>query len=161
MKCVNCRGVKFEAVERKVTRTVGDQVFSATVPAERCRACGEGYVRAADGIRFEAAIAIELARRGTTGGEAFRYMRRHLQLSGGDLARLLSVAPETVSRWEMGRRPTDAAAARLLGVLVLEHAAGRNETLQRLQGLSRSLRPPKPAKNIRLDLGQGQGKKAG
>lgn len=150
MKCVNCRGAKFEVVERKLVRTVGDMVFSATVPAERCRTCGEGYLHAEDGMRFEAAIAVELASRGATSGDAFRYMRRHLRLGGAEVAKLLSVTAETVSRWETGRRPVDKAAARLLGVLVLENAVGHSDTLERLQSLSR---PHRRVKNVRLDLG--------
>ena len=152
-RCTRCKGERFERVERKLVRTVGDQVFSAPIPAARCVDCGEGYIDAKDGMRFEAAIAVELARRGADSGEAFRYMRRHLGLRGGDLAGLLSVAPETVSRWETGQRPVDPAAARLLGVLVIEQAAGRAETLERLRALRRPRRTPK---NIRLDLRTGR-----
>ena len=150
-RCVRCRGQEFERVERKLLRSVGDQAFSTTIPAERCVTCGEGYISADDGAQFETAIAEELARRGATSGDAFKYMRRHLMLRGGDLAVLLSVAPETVSRWETGKRPVDPAAARLLGVLVLEKTAGRSETLERLRSLSKPRRQPK---TVRLDLGR-------
>lgn len=150
-RCVRCKGQEFERVERKLVRTVGDQAFSTAIPAERCVKCGEGYISAEDGMRFEAAIAAELARRGVTSGEGFKYMRRHLALRSGDLAGLLSVAPETVSRWETGQRPVDPAAARLLGVLVLEKTAGRSETIDRLRALVKPRRQPK---TVRLDLGR-------
>src|SRR5437016_411507 len=103
-RCVPCKGERFESVERRLVRMVGEQTFSTMVPSERCVACGEGTIAATDGMRFEAAIAAELARRGAASGEAFKYMRRYLGLQSGDLAQLLSVAAETVSRWETGRR---------------------------------------------------------
>ena len=102
-------------------------------------------------MRFEAAIATELARRGAASGEAFKYMRRHLGLRAGELAQFLSLAPETVSPWETGQRPVDAAAARLLGALVIEQGERRSETIDRLRAL---VMPKRQPKTVRLDLGR-------
>ncbi len=152
-RCVQCKGQEFERVERKLLRTVGDQAFSTVIPAERCVECGEGTIGAEDGMRFEAAIAEALARSGASSGDAFRAMRRHLGLRSGDLAALLSVAAETVSRWETGQRPIDPAAARLVGVLVLEKSGGRSETMIRLRLLSKPRRQPK---TVRLHLARAR-----
>jgi transcriptional regulator with XRE-family HTH domain len=72
-----------------------------------------------------------------------------LGLSGASLAELLDVAPETVSRWESGKRPVDRAAVAVLGSLVVDSLNQRTETIDRLRALRE---PPKLGKTVHLDV---------
>ena len=47
-------------------------------------------------------------------------MRKSVPLSAVELASLLRVAPETISRWETGERAVDRAAWLVVRALVLE-----------------------------------------
>lgn len=152
-RCVQCKGQTFEQTEHKLEQTVGDQTFAATIPAQRCTACGETYFSASDGIRFEQAVAAKLAQSGAATGDAFRCLRRTLRLRAIDLAPLLGVAAETISRWETGQRDVDRAAFGLLGVLVLEQLDHRHDTLDRLGALAH---PKHRAKRVRLRLDEAR-----
>ncbi len=87
--------------------------------------------------RFELRVAKELARAGVSSGEAFRFMRRSLALRAIDLAELLDVAPETVSRWETEKRAVHRGAYAIVASLVRERLDGREETLAALRALRR------------------------
>jgi hypothetical protein len=66
-----------------------------------------------------------------------------------DLAALLDVSAETISRWETEKRAVDRGALALVGNLVRDTLEGRTATLEQL----RALREPRPlAKTIQLDL---------
>ena len=47
----------------------------------------------------------------------FRYLRQYLGFSGRDLAKHFGVTPETVSRWENGKRPISIASERLIRLM--------------------------------------------
>jgi transcriptional regulator with XRE-family HTH domain len=86
---------------------------------------------------------------GPATGEAFRFMRKVLGIPAIELAELLDVAPETVSRWENGKLPIERRALALLASMVLDRVEGVTTTLERL----RSLRdPPAAPALVRLDL---------
>jgi len=85
--------------------------------------------------RFELLAARWLADDGARSAEAFRFMRKALGLQAVALAELLDSTPETISRWEHGKRPVDARAFALLGVMVADRIAGRNDTRARLEAL--------------------------
>lgn len=82
---------------------------------------------------FELAVAEKLAGLGIRTGEAFKFMRKALGLRAVDLAELLDVAAETVSRWETGE--PEARAFALLGSIVAERLRGQEETVDRLRAL--------------------------
>jgi DNA-binding transcriptional regulator YiaG len=77
---------------------------------------------------FELDVAGELARHGEASSEAFGFMRRAMGVRAVDLAKLLDVTPETVSRWEHGRQPIDRGAAALLLAMVVDRVEGRTTT---------------------------------
>lgn len=111
----------------------GEVTFAVEVPCIRCAACGETTTAHSDGEKADAAVAHALAVHGPVTGSAFRHMRNALDISRADMARLLDVAPETVSRWEVEGRPVDRAAWLLVSTIVEEHQAGRTTTLARLR----------------------------
>jgi transcriptional regulator with XRE-family HTH domain len=76
-------------------------------------------------------------------------MRKALGLRAADLAGLLGVAAETVSRWETGQRDVDRGALALVGGLVVDRLEGSTATLDRLRALAK---PPRTAKTKALEL---------
>jgi DNA-binding transcriptional regulator YiaG len=129
--------------------TVGEHTFKALLPARRCGGCGAVSFGAGTLERFELRVAAELAKAGASSSEVLRFMRKALQLRAADLAELLDVAPETVSRWETGKLRAEHRTLALLGSLVEDKVEGRSSTMDRL----RALREPKPlGRTVQLEL---------
>src|SRR5262245_31438496 len=149
MKCVTCSNGQMTPSPVEIRREVGDHVFIATVPGYRCDACGEIQFEGTDLARFELEVAKTLAESGVASGDAFRWMRKALDLRAIDVAELFSVTPETVSRWETGRVAADRAALALLGLMVMDHARGSSATVDSLRATVRA----KPlAKRVEIKL---------
>jgi putative zinc finger/helix-turn-helix YgiT family protein len=116
-------------------RTFGEESFSAEIPCWRCSNCGEEIFDAEDRQRWGDALAAVLAQ-GRPTGQKFRFLRKHMELPAKELAALLAVTPETVSRWEGGKHEIPLAVWALLGVLVREHRRGEKTTLEDLQRMA-------------------------
>ena len=124
MKCIKCGGAKFGKTTYEDTIEVGDgRVFVAEVPAVACAACGEVLVDGPGLQAAEMAVARQLAASGEPTGASFRFMRKAIGYPAKTLAGELGIAPETVSRWENGERPVDAATWLLLAGMVTEGKA--------------------------------------
>lgn len=83
------------------------------------------------------------------GGETFKYARKAVGLRAEDLASLLGVARETISRWETGKHPIDSAALAVLALIVKDAVQGSTATLDAL----RARRAAKPlSKRVALKL---------
>jgi putative zinc finger/helix-turn-helix YgiT family protein len=141
-KCVNCncKSLKKSSTTERVV--LSGITFTGKVPATECAECGESYVALDDLGDFELAVSERLASLGVRTGETFKYMRKALGLRAIDLAELLGIAPETISRWENGE-PEEHAFV-LLGGMVADRVDGRDSTVKRL----RAMRSPgrRPAK---------------
>ena len=92
---------------------------------------------------MERAVAADLAAHGPVSGESFRYMRKVVGLTGGELAWLIGVAFETVSKWETGVREVDRAAWLVMSFLAADRAKGRSVARRRLEELATDGRLPK------------------
>ena len=138
MKCVTCDDGQMMRSAVEIRREVGDHVFIATVPGHRCNACGEVQLEGADIARFEREVARTLAESGVASGDAFRWMRKALDLRAIDVAELFSVTPETISRWETGRVDPDRSALALLGLMVMDQARGSTATADSLRARVRA-----------------------
>lgn len=125
MKCVMCGHEALEPGVVERTERVGDLSYTAEIPAKLCPSCGESYVSLETLRQLGALVAADLAREGVATPEAFKYMRKRLRLPAKELAALLDVSPETVSRWEHGKHPLDSRAVKLLGVMVLVSVGDR------------------------------------
>lgn len=132
-QCVGCKGKSFKNVKKRLERQVDSRTFFVNVPAWQCKACDEVYHDGVWGSKFELAVAGQLANFGTVSADAFRYMRRALGMQSGELATLLGVARETISRWEADKCKIDRAVILTLGSLVLDKIQGRDTTLKRLR----------------------------
>ena len=79
------------------------------MPGRVCVECGTSYVDARVVGELDALVAARLAEAGVTEPEALQFMRTVTRLQGKEFAELLAVRPETVSRWEQGKRLIDRA----------------------------------------------------
>lgn len=148
--CVSCNSDKLQESTVDERLSVGDVTFVASLPALVCDECGESYVAGPDLDRFYLAMAQWLAARGHRSPETFRFVRKALGMRAADLAKLIDVTPETISRWENGHGAIDLGAFALLGELVEDRLEGREATLKRLRALHAPVKTPKRAVRIEL-----------
>lgn len=151
-KCPTCGADGMADGTTEIMSRVGPRTFVAAVPAEVCGACGESIVTARVMRAFEEARARALVEVGASDGDALRWVRKAAGLTGKELARLLGVAPETVSRWEHNGQVPDRAAVALLGALALDAMEGRTSTRDRLDALASAASEPAPATPVALRL---------
>jgi putative zinc finger/helix-turn-helix YgiT family protein len=133
-ECPDCE-VRLVPSQYLRSRTVAGRCFEQLLPSEVCPQCGREFVGIDTAQEFELSVAEQLAREGPPTGEAFRYMRKALGMSAVEAARLLGVKPETISRWEKGRRTANPALVVLMGTIVLESLKGERTTADRLHSL--------------------------
>lgn len=136
MRCPLCKEAELERREVPHAVDVDGIEFRGTVEGDGCSACDEALVAHEELRRFDLLVADALARQAERKPERVRFMRRALGLKGVELARLLDVTPETVSRWEHGAadREMDTRSFALLGAMVADALSGREDTRKRLEG---------------------------
>jgi DNA-binding transcriptional regulator YiaG len=140
MKCPNDKQ-EMPPAEVELRDEIGGRSYVATVHGWRCAVCGEEAFEGNDLHRFELAMVRDLGQHAEPSGPVFRRMRRILGFSSSELAELLGVAVETVSRWESGVRSVDGLAFRVLGVIGADRLEGRSTT----QDTLREARTPAPS----------------
>jgi hypothetical protein len=145
--CAECGAKRLKTSKQTVTREVGGVTFSADLPARACTSCDAVYLDGPLLVAFENDIARHLARHGPISPAGLAYMRVSLQMTGRELARLLSVTPEHLSRWENGKRNIDPCAWLVTGDLVLERTGESAGVRARVEALSK---PPPKLVPIRL-----------
>lgn len=148
-RCAMCKKGTLVRVLAPESIKVGSHVFTAKVKALKCRSCGEVFFDGPSLERFELRVAVELARSGESSGEVMRFMRKAGGLRALELSDLLGVTPETVSRWETGKRPMEHRAMAVLSALILDAWDGRTATLEALNALRR---PRKLGRKVELSL---------
>ncbi len=146
-RCVECSSRELQPDEATYSKEIAGYTFESVLPVYTCKSCGERYWLFPQLRAFEQRVAEWLVNEGILDGEAFRLMRKVLGLKAIELAELLDITPETLSRWERRHRTPDRKAFSLLGTLVLDKLSGRDDTLRRM----RTLRNP-PQKQKRIDL---------
>jgi len=122
-RCASCGATGLHRKEILLTRTIAGHAFRARVPEYACRSCGERFTTSEDLGAFDDAVALAVADAGLTTPDAVRYLRKALGMTGQELADLLGVRKETVSRWENGKREIDRATFALLRQLIGERRA--------------------------------------
>lgn len=147
-RCAQCGGTDLRDVNEAVVRTFDAITVSARLPAQRCTKCKEVYFHGPVIERFDLEVARRLAELGAGTGRAFQFMRKTAGIRAVDLAALLGVTGETISRWERGKVPVDRAAFVLLGSIVLDRLSGRSTTVDRLRAVGD--RPKKQHVRIRI-----------
>lgn len=146
--CPKCGG-RISSTWKDRTETVARCTFSVRMSAFACRRCRETFVFGPMLERGDLEIACAVAMRGAPAGDGFRFMRHVMRLRAGELAALLTVTPETVSRWENGQRAVDPIAWVAVGSILLEQAGRPPKTMERFQALKDGSSLPR---TLRIDL---------
>jgi DNA-binding transcriptional regulator YiaG len=110
MKCNKCRKVTSHPAKIRHEVDVNGARFVGTLSGFRCASCKETEIPLDELAKLEHAVARYLAEHGPVSGATMRYMRKSIPMSASQLADMLRVARETVSRWETGDREVDRAA---------------------------------------------------
>lgn len=145
-RCPNCGAARLASQTMTRKRHVAGHLFTADLPARLCAKCGTSYFDDLVVGQFDALVAAKLAEAAVTRPEALKFMRKVTGLQGKEFAELLAVRPETVSRWEQGRRPINRATYAVIRQLVYERARGVTATADYLRSLHRPQRLPKTVK---------------
>jgi putative zinc finger/helix-turn-helix YgiT family protein len=98
---------------------------------DQCPACEGLLFDASELERVDRVAAAAVVRRGVQTSKEFRFVRKTAGLRAVDVADLLGVRPETVSRWERGEVEIPRAIAFVLGEL-FEHPKAAKEKLETL-----------------------------
>jgi putative zinc finger/helix-turn-helix YgiT family protein len=116
--CPNCGTRMLEKRGRLRLPVNGEEI---SVPSARflgCPKCGEIVLRFQDSKRLhEDAIAIYRKKHGLLSADEIRVIREQFGLTQANLARLLRLGANTVSRWESGRNVQTAAMDILLRLI--------------------------------------------
>ena len=146
-RCVFCEGGKMVPAKVELDLDICGHTFTAISDGTRCDQCKKELIEGLAMMKFEVCVARALAKASESSGEAFQVMRKAIGIRAVDLAEVLSVAPETISRWENDKNPIDPAAFQILRLLVLDHASGSTKVWDAL----RERHAPKPlAKHVEL-----------
>lgn len=147
--CTRCDKQRVVSITLDDNMEVCGHTFTATLPAEKCEACGQISIQGHDMKLFELRVAIELAKAGPRTGECLKHLRKALGMSSEGLAELLDVPVEFVGYWERGEWPVDPRAQAVVGSLVLAKYEQRPSSLDCLAVLRE---PRKLARKVRVAL---------
>jgi putative zinc finger/helix-turn-helix YgiT family protein len=106
---------------------------------ERCKACGETLFDAEEAQRHDRATADALVERGIHSGRELQLVRKAAGLKATELAEILGVTAETVSRWERDKIEVPRATAYIVAELY-EHPRRTRQKLEALAGEARASR---------------------
>lgn len=96
----------------------GEDIAVPSAAHLSCPKCGEAVLRFQDSRRLgEDAIALYRKKHGLLSADDIRALRERFNLNQADLARLLRLGANTVSRWESGRNVQTAAMDMLLRLI--------------------------------------------
>jgi putative zinc finger/helix-turn-helix YgiT family protein len=96
----------------------GEDIAVPSAAHLACPKCGEVVLRFLESKRLgEDAIAIYRRKRGLLSADDIRAIRERFNLTQGNLARLLRLGANTVSRWEAGRNVQTASMDMLLRLI--------------------------------------------
>jgi hypothetical protein len=122
------------------TRDVAGVAFSAMLPAWRCSDCGHVVVDDHVSRAFDRGIAVDVAQRGPTNGETFRFLRARLSHTSEELATILEVDAAALRRWETDAPNVERLAWLVVAGLVLESIDASVSTSVRIPGASSTTR---------------------
>lgn len=119
MKCLEC-GTEMHREIRDYDYTDVPGVVLKDLVWDICPECGEYEVEIPQILELHRTLATMLLRKESRLIPAeIRFLRSHLGWSGAEFARRFGVTPETVSRWEHGKKNMSATSERLLRVMAV------------------------------------------
>jgi DNA-binding transcriptional regulator YiaG len=143
-KCGSTRQISREKIERVELDPLSIDVVQ---PQTLCAQCGL-MLAAPLPEDVDLACARLLADLGNATGGAFRFLRRSLRFKATDVATLLRVRPETISRWENSDRQVDRAAWLALAAIVDDRIQDRRTTEDRIRATDHPTLPTKPVRIV-------------
>lgn len=120
MKCDLCGAqMKSGRENYRYTESGLDTITLLNMEVRRCPECGEYEVDIPRLDELHRLIAQEVAsKKARLTPQEIRLLRKYLGFSGVDFAATLDVTPETVSRWETGKKQMSPVAERALRLMV-------------------------------------------
>jgi putative zinc finger/helix-turn-helix YgiT family protein len=113
--CPHCGSEMKETTGKLSFPINGEEIAVSDSPHLRCRKCDEVVLRLDEARRLrERALEFYRKKYGLLAGEEIRRLRERLALTQGQLAELLRLGVNTISRWESGRNVQTAAMDVLL-----------------------------------------------
>ena len=129
--CPNC-GTQMKKTKGKKSFPInGENIFVPDIAYLKCSKCGEILINIQEIRRLrEGALEIYRKKYGLLPGEEIRRLRERFGITQGQLAKLLKLGVNTISRWESGRNVQTAAMDILLRLV--RDLPGSMEYLQKL-----------------------------
>lgn len=116
--CPRCRTMMTERRSTLKLPVNGEEVSVPSALHLRCSKCDEVVLRFSDSRRLqEDAIAVYRKKHGLLSADEIRHIRERFQLTQKELARLLHLGANTISRWESGRNVQTEAMEMLLRLI--------------------------------------------
>jgi len=116
--CPRCGSTMSERRSALKLPVNGEEVSVPSSLHLRCPKCDEVILRFGDARRLqETAIAIYRKKHGLLSSDEIRALREGFGLTQGELARLLHLGANTISRWESGRNVQTEAMEMLLRLI--------------------------------------------
>ena len=116
--CPTCGTIMRSARSKVFVSVNGDQMAVRDIPHLRCPKCGEGlFTLAAARERERRGIDLYRAKYGLLSADEIRAIREHHGLTQAELAQILRLGGNTLSRWEAGRNVQSAAMDVLLRLI--------------------------------------------
>jgi len=133
-ECSDCR--KEARVERGTYRfreSGLDNVVLKGIEMIRCSACGneDPIIPNLDGLLRVLAVAIVTSRLPLSGAEV-RYLRKYLEMSGEQFARILHTDKSTLSKWETGAVNIGSKSDLLIRAVALNLGRGLRDEAERV-----------------------------
>jgi hypothetical protein len=138
--CPACGSDRSTMTSTRDTRSVAGVAFSASLPAWRCCECAHCVVDDHVSRAFDRAIAVDIAQRGPTSGDTFRFLRASLTLASTELAAILEIDAAVLRRWEEDAPNVERVAWLVVAGLVLESIDAGASTSVRIPGASTTAR---------------------
>lgn len=124
MKCHKCGG-EMEAKTLTKDHVHAGVEFRVVMPGFECPADGSWELSPETAKEFERKILLHIATHGPVTPSTMKLLHSATTLKGHELAALLGIAPETLSRWENGKEPINPTHWSLLAAMVRDKATLR------------------------------------
>jgi putative zinc finger/helix-turn-helix YgiT family protein len=143
MRCLNCgTGLERNRENYLYTDSGLPHVTLVGVEVRRCRSCGGHSVVIPAMEQLHRVIAEAVVRKpNQLTREEFRFLRKHLGMSGREFAESVATTPETLSRWENGGLPLPGQMDRLVRLMVATSDRAIDYSIDELRQLGESREP--------------------
>src|SRR5689334_17175942 len=108
MRCPTCKQEDTFVPWRGMEPLMG---FEFEISGQQCKACGEILFKLSERGRMEQLAVAQIVARGIRSGKEFKFVRKLAGLRANEIAEMLGVRKETVSRWERGEVDIPRTAA--------------------------------------------------